>query len=158
MLLYFVIFFSKIIENTLSTLRIILVANRKKLLGAILQGVVALVWIFVTGVVIIDVGKDPLKVLFFCLGTIIGSYLGSIIEEKIALGSIFVKCFIKNKHCSKVQKILENNSSKIIIEQHNNFFIFSANVKRKKINYVCDYVKKIDPKSVIIIENSKKIV
>ena len=105
MILYFLIFFSKIIENTLSTLRIIVVANGKKKLGAILQGIVALVWIFVTGVVIVDIGKDPIKVIFFCLGTIIGSYLGSIIEEKISIRNNTLVCIISNKYEKRIKKL-----------------------------------------------------
>ena len=64
MLTYTLIFFSKIIENTLSTLRLIVVANGKKKLGALLQGIIALIWIFVTGIVIIDINKDILKIVF----------------------------------------------------------------------------------------------
>lgn len=80
--LYIGIFISKIIENTLSTLRIILISKGKKKIGAILQGIVALVWILVTGIVIIDINKDIYKIVFFILGSSIGSYLGSTIEER----------------------------------------------------------------------------
>lgn len=66
-MIYIGIFISKILENTLSTLRIIVVSNGKKKLGAILQGIVALIWIFVTGVVIININKDIFKVIFFVI-------------------------------------------------------------------------------------------
>lgn len=82
MLIYIAIFFSKILENALSTLRLIVVSNGKKKLGALLQGIIALIWIFVTGVVIININKDIFKIIFFCLGSLVGSYLGSILEEK----------------------------------------------------------------------------
>ena len=81
-MIYIIIFISKIIENTLSTLRIILISKGKKKIGAILQGMVALSWIFATSIVIIDINKDMYKIVFFILGSIIGSYLGSSIEEK----------------------------------------------------------------------------
>lgn len=84
--IYSIIFITKIIENTLGTLRVIVVANGKKWLGAILNGIIAIIWIIGTGMVLINVDKDPLKILFFCLGSIVGSYLGSLIEEKMALG------------------------------------------------------------------------
>ena len=77
MLIYIFIFISKIIENALATLRFIVVANGKKLLGAFLNGIIALIWIFVTGIVIINVKEDPIKIIMFCLGSIVGSYLGS---------------------------------------------------------------------------------
>ena len=80
-LIYILILLFKIIENTLSTIRIIVIADRKKLLGAILQGTVSLIWIISTSLVVIDI-KDPIKIISFTLGSIIGSYLGSTIEEK----------------------------------------------------------------------------
>lgn len=82
-MLYICIFISKIIENTLSTLRLILVSKGKKKIGALLQGLVASIWVISTGIVIIDINKDIYKIIFFVLGSIIGSYLGSSIEERI---------------------------------------------------------------------------
>ena len=79
---YFIILVFKILENTLSTLRIIMIANRKKLIGAILQGVIATLWVLTAGMVIINIQNDSLKIIFFILGSIIGSYLGSSIEER----------------------------------------------------------------------------
>jgi hypothetical protein len=56
-MIYLAIFLSKILENALATLRIILVSNGKKKSGALLQGLVMLVWILVTGYVIIDINS-----------------------------------------------------------------------------------------------------
>ena len=154
MILYFLIFFSKIIENTLSTLRIIVVANGKKKLGAILQGIVALVWIFVTGVVIVDVGKDPIKVVFFCFGTIIGSYLGSLIEEKIALGDNTLICILSNKNEKKLKKIFKYNK----LYLNNKYSLLSINLKRSNKKEILNSIKKIDNNSIIITINSNNIV
>ena len=154
MILYLLIFFSKIIENTFSTLRIIVVANGKKKLGAILQGIVALVWIFVTGAVIVDVGKDPIKVIFFCLGTIIGSYLGSLLEEKLAIGNNNLICIISNKYEKKLKKLFKYNK----LYLNNKYSLFILNFKRKNRNKILSTIKHIDNNSVIITENSNNIV
>lgn len=81
-MIYIVILVSKILENTLSTLRIIMVANRRKIIGSILQGIIATLWVLTAGMVLIDIQNDVLKIVFFILGSIIGSYLGSSIEER----------------------------------------------------------------------------
>ena len=154
MILYFLIFFSKIIENTLSTLRIIVVANGKKKLGAILQGIVALVWIFVTGVVIVDIGKDPIKVIFFCLGTIIGSYLGSIIEEKISIRNNTLVCIISNKYEKRIKKLFKYKK----LYLNNKYSLLILNFKRKNKNKILNTIKHIDRNSIIIIKNSNNIV
>lgn len=154
MILYFLIFLSKIIENTLSTLRIIVVANGKKKLGAILQGIVALVWIFVTGVVIVDIGKDPIKVIFFCLGTIIGSYLGSIIEEKISIRNNTLVCIISNKYEKSIKKLFKYKK----LYLNNKYSLLILNFKSKNKNKILNTIKHIDRNSIIIIKNSNNIV
>lgn len=78
---YIIIFLFKFIENTLSTIRIIILSKGKKLLGAFLQGIVTLVWAISISMTIMDI-NDYKKILFFCLGASTGSYVGSYIEEK----------------------------------------------------------------------------
>ena len=82
-MVYLYIFISKILENTLATLRIIVVANGKKKLGALLQGLVATLWILVTGIIIKNINEDIFKIIIFIIGSMVGSYTGSILEEKI---------------------------------------------------------------------------
>lgn len=81
-MIYILIFIFKFIENTLSTLRIIIIAKGKKLFGAILQTIITLVWAISAGLTIINYKNNYLKIITFCLGAGIGSYVGSLIEEK----------------------------------------------------------------------------
>ena len=52
-------------------------------MGAILQGIIAVVWICITGVVVNNITSDPFKIVAFALGSLFGSYIGSLIEEKM---------------------------------------------------------------------------
>ena len=146
-MIYIGIFISKILENTLSTLRIIVVSNGKKKLGAILQGIVALIWIFVTGVVIIDINKDIFKVIFFVIGSIVGSYLGSYLEERIALGTNLV--IIKSNKLDELKYVFKNYN--IIIKD--NYLLFLA--KRKDTKEIVSKATNIDINSKIILEKIK---
>lgn len=158
MLIYIAIFFSKILENALSTLRLIVVSNGKKKLGALLQGIIALIWIFVTGVVIININKDIFKIIFFCLGSLVGSYLGSIIEEKIALGNNLLMCITNPKYEVNIKNILNNYQITTICEKDNNYIILLIFLKRKEIQKVSRIIKEIDKYSILIIEKAKNIV
>lgn len=80
---YLIIFILKLFENALSTLRLIVIADGRKLIGAFLQLVFSVFFVFSTSMVVIDVTKDPLKIVVFGIGSFIGSYLGSYIEEVI---------------------------------------------------------------------------
>ena len=146
-MIYIGIFISKILENTLSTLRIIVVSNGKKKLGAILQGLVALIWIFVTGVVIIDINKDIVKIIFFVIGSIAGSYLGSLLEEKIALGTNLV--IIKSNKLDELKYVFRNYN--IIIKD--NYLLFIS--QRKNTKDIVNKTSSIDINSKIILEKIK---
>lgn len=157
MLTYLFIFIAKIIENALSTLRLIVVANGKKKLGALLNGIVALAWIFVTGVVIINVKENPLKIVFFCLGSIVGSYLGSIIEEKIAIGTNMLICVIKEKNEENLKTKLNDYNIITLCEKDNTKSILFIILKRKEITKISKIIKIVDNKAIIISEKIKNI-
>jgi len=154
-LIYILIFLSKIIENALATLRLIVVANGKKVLGAILQLCISLVWILVTGIVINDLTKDILKIVFFALGSLVGSYLGSFIEEKMALGYNLITC-ITNDNEKILYNQLDLKGYNFITlngykkNTHNDVFFIT--VSRKKRKHIINIIKDYDSKATIISE------
>ena len=60
-MVYFLIFVFKIIEDALATLRLIVVSNGKKVFGAVLQFVVTLIWLVLTGTVLLGIREDIFK-------------------------------------------------------------------------------------------------
>lgn len=157
MLIYFLIFISKIIENALSTLRLIVVANGKKILGAILQGIVALVWIFVTGIVIIDVNKDPIKIIIFCVGSIVGSYLGSFLEQKIGMGTNMLLCVVKEVYENDIKEKLHDYKIITLCEKDKNYSILFIVMRRKETREISNIIKSIDNNAILISEKIKTI-
>lgn len=155
MLLYFLIFISKIVENAVGTLRLIVVANGKKKLGAFLQGIVALVWIFGTGIVIVDIDKDILKIVIFIIGSIVGSYLGSIIEEKIAMGTNMLICVVKEMYEESVKERLSDHQITTVCEKDDNYSILFIVLKRKEITEISKIIKNIDNDAILISEKIK---
>ena len=159
-LTYFTIFISKIIENALSTLRLIVVAKGKKIFGAILQFIIAFVWVITTGIVVVNIKEDPYKIVFFALGSLIGSYIGSIVEEKIALGNDLITV-ISNKYENEIIKELANNDLSVFkingyINNKKIPILFITNEKRKRKNII-KIIKKIDNNSIIQVQSIKNI-
>ena len=157
MLIYITIFISKIIENTLSTLRLIVVSNGKKKLGAILNGIIALIWIFVTSIVIVNINKDPIKIIAFSIGSTFGSYLGSLLEEKLAMGSNMLMCIINKNYEDNIKNKLNNYKITTICEKDSNFIILLIFIKRSKIKYIINIIKSIDNNSIIFSEKAKNL-
>lgn len=146
-MIYLYIFISKILENTLATLRIIVVANGKKKLGALLQGMVATLWILVIGIIVTNINKDIFKIICFITGSIVGSYTGSVLEEKIALGNILI--IIKSNNIN----IIKKHYKKKKITTYSNYICFIT--KRRKIKKVIKEITNLDKECKIITERVK---
>lgn len=145
-MIYLFIFICKILENSIATLRLIIVSNGKKIEGAILNFILSFIWIISTSLVVLN--NNIYKILIFAIGSLIGSYIGSILEEKIALGNNML--FIISKEYKKISK-LENT---YLINKD----ILIIMVKRKKRKEIIDKILNIDNKAIIISESAKQLV
>ena len=158
LLTYILIFIFKVIENTLSTLRIILVANGKKLFASVLQGIISIIWVISAGIVIININEDILKILFFALGSSVGSYIGSLIEEKMALGSSLITAIISDDKSNLILRTLRKKGYIAnILNCNNKERTITIMVLRKNINKVSYIIKTIDNNSIIISNNINPI-
>ena len=160
-ILYFIIFISKAIELALGTLRIIVVANGKKVLGAFLQGFIALVWACVTGLVVINITKDPFKIIAFALGSAVGSFIGSFIEEKMALGSNMLMAIIDKNLEESVTKIIREEGYAVTVmngqgkEKEHSILIIM--VERRKRQHIVNLIEKTDCEAMIISESASTV-
>ena len=145
-MVYLFIFICKILENSIATLRLIIVSNGKKLEGAILNFILSFIWIISTSLVVLN--NNIYKVLIFAIGSLIGSYVGSILEEKIALGNNML--FVVSKKYKKINN-LENT---YLINKD----ILMIMVKRKERKKIIDKILNIDNKAIIISESAKQLV
>lgn len=152
--LYIIIFLLKIVENTLATLRTIFIANGKKMLGAVLIFVISILWAISGSIVIINIQKDLFMLFIYSLGSFVGSYVGSMVEEKIALGNQLVIC-ISEKNLpdylrdrgyiiTYVKGIGLENSKNIL-------FII---IRRKKRMELVNTIIEFDRSSIIISEGT----
>lgn len=157
LIIYIGIFVFIMFEESLRTLRIIVISSGKKTLGAILQFFIALIWIIVTGSVIMDIKGDPLKIFFYALGSLVGSYIGSLIEEKIAWGTNIIMVEINNNLAGIIIKKLKPLKYKINIlkSSKENHELLMITVPRKKTNDIINIIKTYDKNSNIICEKVK---
>ena len=155
--IYAGIFICKIIEDSLSTLRIIVVSNGKKVMGAILQFIIALIWVVVTGTVITNVQEDPWKILFFALGSLFGSYIGSYIEEKIALGNNVLMVEIDVNASKELIHELKRKKFKVNSVKSNKEgkALLMIACSRKKANDVTKIIRTFDDEVTILTEKVK---
>ena len=153
-MVYFFVFIFKIIEDALATMRLIVVSNGRKLLGSILQFICTIIWVILTGSVLINFMEDFWKVVSFSLGALIGSYIGSFLEEKIALGTNGFIVKIKEDNSSFINRLKLNNYNVLKIRNDvENIIMITA--PRKKTKEVVKIIKNVDKDATIISEKVK---
>ena len=92
------IFLSKIIEVTISTLRQILINKGYRRQGTLLSFVEILLWTFVASRVIMGIAEAPVKGVVYSIGFSAGVYLGSRIEGWIAMGRVLIQAIVSKDH------------------------------------------------------------
>ncbi|MFA5577792.1 MAG: DUF5698 domain-containing protein, partial [Tissierellaceae bacterium] len=105
---YLFIFFARVTDVSLATVRMLMVVQGRKLQAA-------LIGFFEVGIYITALGKvvnslnNPMNLLSYALGFACGNYLGIIIENKIALGNLAAQIILKISGNDDLIKILREN-------------------------------------------------
>jgi uncharacterized protein YebE (UPF0316 family) len=87
---YILIFFARVVDVSLATVRWLLLVRGKRLQAGFIGFFEVIIYIYVLKIVV-DRLTDPLSLVFYGLGFATGNVVGSLIEEKVALGLITVQ-------------------------------------------------------------------
>jgi uncharacterized protein YebE (UPF0316 family) len=93
-----IIFFARICDVTLGTIRIISVSRGLRKLAPILGFFEVLIWIVVIGQLVQNL-KSPTAYFGYAAGFACGNYIGMLLEQKLAIGIYMVRIFLpENKN------------------------------------------------------------
>ncbi|MDY0064688.1 MAG: DUF5698 domain-containing protein [Bacilli bacterium] len=148
------IFFARIIEVSMGTLRIILINKGYRKVGVILAFCEVMLWVFVASRVIAGITERPLKGIVYSLGFASGVYVGSRLESLIAFGKVLVQAITTPENGKAIADVLRNqglgvttlegqgkDSSRLVIMVYTN---------RKGKEKIIQQIKEIDEKAMIV--------
>ncbi|HOO83369.1 MAG TPA: DUF2179 domain-containing protein [Prolixibacteraceae bacterium] len=84
------IFFARICDVTIGTLRIVMVSKGKKMLAPLLGFVEVFIWIIAVGKIMQNL-DNWFNIVAYSAGFATGNYIGLIIEEKLAMGVVRIQ-------------------------------------------------------------------
>lgn len=99
---YFIILIGKIIEVSLSTIRIVLISKGERKIGSILAFFEITLWITIVSTVLHNLSEDPIKALIYSVGFVIGNYIGSLLEDMIGIGTAQVQIIVAKEKSDEV--------------------------------------------------------
>ena len=160
---YLFIFFGKILEVTIATIRNVLINRGERNKGALIAILEVIIWVVITGTVLNDFTEDILKVVFFCLAFAIGNYLGSLLEAKLALGLSTIQVICKDLDaCEVLTETLRSNGIAVTLmdgegKESAPRKIMIIHLKRNQIKKTIALIRSITKDSVIAVSDLKVI-
>lgn len=161
-LLYIIIFCAKIIEVSISTIRVVFIGKGERVKGAILGFVEIMIWLVVVSSVLNNITEDPIKMFIYAAAFSLGNFLGVTIESKIAVGLASIQVVVSEKDGKVLADLLRDQGLGVTIIEgkgkddsiKNLLFI---QLKRKKIPEAVKFIKQDYPDAYITVNDIKSM-
>ena len=110
---------AKIVEITIQSLKTCMMVKGQRLKAAGLGFIECTIWGLVISTIIGTLGDNYILLLFYCCGYATGLFLGSTIENKIALGTSNLELIASDNSTKKITEYLrEQNKGYTVFEGH----------------------------------------
>lgn len=151
------IFFARIADVSLGTLRITMVSRGYKWESAILGFFEVLIWVIVVAQLLTNL-DHWVNYIAYAAGFSAGTFMGLYIEDKMKVGTVLVRIITLQKSHDIIEALKEAGVAVTSMDAKGGFndvkVIFTV-LKRKKLNKVFDIVKEIDPEAFFSTEDVK---
>lgn len=150
-----IIFFGRIVDVSLGTLRIIFVSKGERLKAPIIGFFEILIWVVIISQVF-SRANDMVTYLSYAAGYAAGNYVGILIEKRIAFGVILCRVYT-NKSGSKLLKLFTLNGFGATMTHGtgsvNEVDIVETILERKHLKRVSKIVLEFDKDAFYVIED-----
>ncbi|TPE42901.1 DUF2179 domain-containing protein [Pontibacter mangrovi] len=153
------IFFARICDVTLGTLRIVFVSKGNKTVAPILGFLEVLIWLVAITQVMENL-SNVASYLAWAGGFAMGNFLGLRVEQKLALGQMVVRVITVEPADELIRILTEHGYRLTCIDARgargkvNLLFLI---VKRKKLQHVLDIIRSYNPQAFYSVEDVRSV-
>ena len=123
-----IVCFAKIIEITIQSLKTCMMVKGQRVKAAGLGFIECVIWGVAISTIIGTLGDNPFLLLFYCIGYATGLFLGSTIENKIALGTSNLELIAGIESTEKIIEYLKKNNR--------GYTVFEGRGSKDKMNMI----------------------
>ena len=156
-----IIFIAKVIEVSLTTLRMVFVGRGEKFYASAIGFVEIIIWLNVASVVLVNINENPAKMVTYALGFALGSFVGLTIEDKIGLGYANIQIITDQVNgLSLATSIRELGRAVTVLEgegKDSKNLILTTFVKRKDRDTILSTLKDKEVNGLITVAETQKI-
>jgi uncharacterized protein YebE (UPF0316 family) len=160
-MIYLFIILFKIVEVSISTVRIVLITKGERKIGAFIAFFEVSLWVILVSTVLNNIAEDPLKIIAYALGFSIGNFLGSVLEERIGIGMSEMTVIVREEHGLPLATQLREKGYAVTLihgeGKNHPRFVLMMYVPRKKVKGCVDLIKATQENAVITVSDKKPI-
>ena len=146
-----IIFSLRLADQSLGTMRALLVSKNKPIYAALIGLVESAIWIVAISQVIKDI-DDPVLIGAYATGFAAGTILGTYIERIVGVGNIVVRVFCPANSPSVAETLRENGHGVTVIDGQGKdgaVKIYLCVIARRKLKSVLSMIEQINPNAYI---------
>ncbi|MGI6458003.1 MAG: DUF2179 domain-containing protein [bacterium] len=153
------IFFARVCDVSIGTVRIILVSKGRQILAPLLGFVEVVIWLAAAGSVMQNLNQ-PIFFISYALGFAAGTYIGIMIERVLALGNVIVRIVTRREACDLIRVLRDRHYRITNIHAEGNegdvSVIFTI-VKRKHLPQLLEVVLQHNPNAFYTVEDVRAV-
>ena len=146
-----IIFTLRLADQSLGTMRALLVSKNKPIYAAVIGLVESAIWIVAISQVIKDI-DDPILIGAYATGFAAGTILGTYIERIVGVGNIVVRVFTASNSPSVAETLRDNGHGVTVIDGEGKdgpVKIYLCVIPRRKLKSVLSMIEEINPNAYI---------
>lgn len=160
-MIYIGIVLAKIVEVSMQTVRIVLITKGERKIGAFIGFFEVSLWLVLVSTVLNNIMENPLKIVAYALGFALGNFIGSMVEEKIGIGSAEIQAIVKAEHGPMLSSALREQGFAVTMMngegKNHPRNILLLYVPRKKVKRCVALIRETQENSVITVSDKKPI-
>ena len=155
-----VIFFARIADVSLGTIRTIAIVQGRSVVAFFLGFIEVTIWITIVSTVVNNIRETPLLTLFFALGFAFGNVVGILAEKKLAFGLIIVRVITREKGKAMADRLRGIGQAVTIFKGEgmrgpvSELYIAT---RRRELKRLLCVINEEDPESFYITEQARDI-
>lgn len=151
------IFMARVVDVSLGTVRVLMIFKSQRLYAALFGFVEVIVYIIALNKVVTNL-DDPINLFIYALGFAAGNYVGSLLEEKVAIGQVTVNIISSNNSNKLIQLLREQGYGVTVIDgsgHQGKKKILFVTIERKDLKSLFSILDKQEPESFVNVFDSR---
>lgn len=155
------IFFARVADVSLGTIRIIFVSKGFKFLSLFVGFFEVLIWLLAINQIWSDF-SNPWLIVAYATGFAVGNYVGILLDERISIGNALIRIIIRKNSKKLINELKKNNYSLTIIDgesgdKESDVKMILSVVKRKELKKIFKIMKEVNPKAFFTVEDVRSV-